>query len=140
MWSTPSSTARRSTASAASRSRGGPKTPGPASCIAPNPMWPIGRPPSVEIFDVVMPPPCATVTRATRRALILGVPPPPSETRRAELAEFLKHRRALVSETVGLEANGRRRTPGLRREEIAQLAGVGLSWYTWLEQGRNIRP
>jgi transcriptional regulator with XRE-family HTH domain len=57
------------------------------------------------------------------------------------LAEFLKHRRALVSpESVGLEANGRRRTPGLRREEVAQLAGVGLSWYTWLEQGRDIRP
>jgi transcriptional regulator with XRE-family HTH domain len=43
-------------------------------------------------------------------------------------------------ETVGLEANGRRRTPGLRREEVAQLAGVGLSWYTWLEQERDIRP
>jgi transcriptional regulator with XRE-family HTH domain len=41
---------------------------------------------------------------------------------------------------VGLPANGRRRTPGLRREEVAQLAGVGLSWYTWLEQGRDIRP
>jgi transcriptional regulator with XRE-family HTH domain len=95
----------------------------------------------MEVLDVVMPTPCATVTRATRRASILGAAPPPSETRRAELAEFLKHRRALVSpETVGLEANGRRRTPGLRREEVAQLAGVGLSWYTWLEQGRNIRP
>jgi transcriptional regulator with XRE-family HTH domain len=95
----------------------------------------------VDVFDVVMRQPCATVTRATRRASILGAAPPPSETRRAELAEFLKHRRALVSpETVGLEPNGRRRTPGLRREEVAQLAGVGLSWYTWLEQGRNIRP
>jgi transcriptional regulator with XRE-family HTH domain len=39
-----------------------------------------------------------------------------------------------------LLANGRRRTPGLRREEVAQLAGVGLSWYTWLEQGRDIKP
>jgi transcriptional regulator with XRE-family HTH domain len=37
---------------------------------------------------------------------------------------------------VGLPATGRRRTPGLRREEVAELAGVGLSWYTWLEQGR----
>jgi transcriptional regulator with XRE-family HTH domain len=43
-------------------------------------------------------------------------------------------------ESVGLQSNGRRRTPGLRREEVAQLAGVGLSWYTWLEQGRDIRP
>ena len=41
---------------------------------------------------------------------------------------------------MGLTANGRRRTPGLRREEISQLAGVGLSWYTWLEQGRDITP
>jgi transcriptional regulator with XRE-family HTH domain len=61
--------------------------------------------------------------------------------RRSELAEFLRQRRELVSpESAGLEANGRRRTPGLRREEVAQLAGVGLSWYTWLEQGRDIRP
>src|SRR6478672_13301889 len=35
---------------------------------------------------------------------------------------------------------GPRRTPGLRREEVSQLAGVGLSWYTWLEQGRDITP
>src|SRR5918996_153845 len=141
MWSTPSSTTRRSTASAASRSRGGPKTPGPASCIAPNPMRPTGRPPNMDVVDVVIRPRCATVTRATRRASILGAAPPPSEARRAELAEFLKHRRALVGpESVGFEANGRRRTPGLRREEVAQLAGVGLSWYTWLEQERDIRP
>lgn len=41
---------------------------------------------------------------------------------------------------MGLSANGNRRTPGLRREEVAALAGVGLSWYTWLEQGREITP
>jgi transcriptional regulator with XRE-family HTH domain len=41
---------------------------------------------------------------------------------------------------VGLPADGIRRTPGLRREEVAMLAGVGLSWYTWLEQGRDITP
>jgi transcriptional regulator with XRE-family HTH domain len=46
----------------------------------------------------------------------------------------------MTPENVGLPANGRRRTPGLRREEVAQLAGVGLSWYTWLEQGRDITP
>jgi transcriptional regulator with XRE-family HTH domain len=38
---------------------------------------------------------------------------------------------------VGLPAGGRRRTPGLRREEVARLADVGVSWYTWLEQGRD---
>ncbi|HET6740249.1 MAG TPA: helix-turn-helix transcriptional regulator, partial [Kribbella sp.] len=59
--------------------------------------------------------------------------------RRTELGEFLKARRARVSpEDVGLPAGGRRRTPGLRREELAQLAGVGVTWYTWLEQGRPI--
>ena len=59
--------------------------------------------------------------------------------RRAELADFLRTRRArLRPEQFGLPTFGRRRTPGLRREEIAQLAGVGVSWYTWLEQGRDI--
>src|SRR6266446_9414699 len=59
--------------------------------------------------------------------------------RRAELADFLKTRRArLRPEQLGLSTLGRRRTPGLRREEVAQLAGVGVSWYTWLEQGRAI--
>jgi transcriptional regulator with XRE-family HTH domain len=71
----------------------------------------------------------------------VGLAPPPSEARRSELTDFLRTRRAQVApQEVGLPANGRRRTPGLRREEVAQLAGVGLSWYTWLEQGRDIRP
>ncbi|WP_413043856.1 helix-turn-helix transcriptional regulator [Pseudomonas sp. YJ42] len=61
------------------------------------------------------------------------------ERNRAELADFLRHRRERISpEEVGLPAGKRRRTPGLRREEVAALAGVGLSWYTWLEQGRDI--
>ena len=62
------------------------------------------------------------------------------ESRRAELADFLKARRAALQPTdVGLPGCGRRRTPGLRREEVAQLAGVGTTWYTWLEQGRDVR-
>jgi transcriptional regulator with XRE-family HTH domain len=58
--------------------------------------------------------------------------------RRAELGAFLRTRRAAVRPAdVGLpEGTGRRRTPGLRREEVAQLSGVGIAWYTWLEQGR----
>jgi transcriptional regulator with XRE-family HTH domain len=61
-------------------------------------------------------------------------------TRREELADFLRTRReAITPGEVGLPAGGRRRTPGLRREEVAQLAGVGTTWYTWLEQGRDIR-
>ena len=71
----------------------------------------------------------------------MGLAPPPSAERRSELTDFLRTRRAQVTpEDAGLPANGRRRTPGLRREEVAQLAGVGLSWYTWLEQGRDIKP
>jgi Helix-turn-helix domain len=67
----------------------------------------------------------------------MGLAPPP--TRRLELAEFLRNRRETTTpEVVGLSASGNRRTPGLRREEVSQLAGVGLSWYTWLEQGREI--
>ena len=64
-----------------------------------------------------------------------------AEIRRRELAEFLRSRRARVSPTdVGLPDAGVRRTPGLRREEVAILAGVGVTWYTWLEQGRKINP
>jgi len=60
-------------------------------------------------------------------------------TRRTELAQFLRSRRArLAPADVGLPPGLRRRTPGLRREEVAQLAGVGVTWYTWLEQGRSI--
>ncbi|WP_078588554.1 MULTISPECIES: helix-turn-helix transcriptional regulator [Streptomyces] len=61
------------------------------------------------------------------------------DRRRTELARFLKACRARVTpEEVGLVPGLRRRTPGLRREEVAQLAGVGVTWYTWLEQGRPI--
>ena len=59
--------------------------------------------------------------------------------RRDELAAFLRARReALRPEEVGLPPGRGRRTPGLRREEIALLAGVSVTWYTWLEQGRPI--
>ncbi|MFF3324372.1 helix-turn-helix transcriptional regulator [Streptomyces sp. NPDC002889] len=60
--------------------------------------------------------------------------------RLGELREFLMSRRARVSPAeAGLpDGGGRRRTPGLRREEVAVLAGVGVSWYQWLEQGRDI--
>jgi len=56
-----------------------------------------------------------------------------------ELADFLKTRRAkILPSQIGISSTMRRRTPGLRREEVAQLAGIGLTWYTWLEQGREI--
>ncbi|WP_053205210.1 helix-turn-helix transcriptional regulator [Jiangella muralis] len=65
--------------------------------------------------------------------------PAPTLIRRDQLRDFLRTRRArLTPGDVGLVAVGRRRTPGLRREEVAVLAGVGVSWYTWLEQGRDI--
>lgn len=61
--------------------------------------------------------------------------------RRDELAAFLRNRRERLSPIdVGLPKGSRRRTPGLRREEVALLAGIGATWYTWLEQGRDVRP
>ncbi|WP_067131187.1 helix-turn-helix transcriptional regulator [Microtetraspora malaysiensis] len=56
-----------------------------------------------------------------------------------ELGAFLRAHRALLKpEDVGLPPTARRRTPGLRREEVASLSGVSMAWYTWLEQGRVI--
>src|SRR5205809_495596 len=137
MWSTPSSIARRSPARAASGSRGGPQPPGPASCMAPGRMRLGGVSARREVWG--MDTACASVAVRTRRADILGLAPPP--TRRDELAEFLRsHRAAIRPESVGLDGGGNRRTPGLRREEVSLLAGVGLSWYTWLEQGRDNKP
>lgn len=58
---------------------------------------------------------------------------------RTELSDFLRrHRGRLSPADVGLPETARRRTKGLRREEVAALAGVGLTWYTWFEQGRDI--
>lgn len=60
--------------------------------------------------------------------------------RHKELGDFLKSRRAkILPAQVGLPAGMRRRTPGLRREEVALLSGIGLTWYTWIEQGRPIQ-
>lgn len=62
------------------------------------------------------------------------------QTRLQLLSEFLTKQRAKIQpEAAGLPAGTRRRTPGLRREEVAQLAGVSTTWYTWLEQGRDIK-
>jgi transcriptional regulator with XRE-family HTH domain len=62
----------------------------------------------------------------------------PDPNPRQLLGEFLRTRRARLSpEAVGLPSAPRRRTPGLRREEVAQLSGVSATWYTWLEQGRE---
>ena len=82
----------------------------------------------------------------SRQATVLGNEPGPAQPvtgalcrRREELGNFLKARRAgLAPEDFGMPGGSRRRTPGLRREELALLAGVGVTWYTWLEQGREI--
>ncbi len=63
------------------------------------------------------------------------------QERRQALADFLQKRRAQLSPTeVGLPPGVRRRTAGLRREEVAQLANIGISWYVSLEQGRDVHP
>jgi transcriptional regulator with XRE-family HTH domain len=67
--------------------------------------------------------------------------PASDEIRKRELGAFLRSRRErLAPADIGLPAGARRRTPGLRREEIAMVAGVGTTWYTWLEQGRDVKP
>ena len=93
----------------------------------------------------------AVMTVAQQTTSPSSTPPPESpkrpasppravgQVRRTELGTFLRSRRErLLPEDVGLPPSLRRRTPGLRREEVAQLAGVGVTWYTWLEQGRPI--
>ncbi|MGH7094103.1 MAG: helix-turn-helix domain-containing protein, partial [Stellaceae bacterium] len=58
--------------------------------------------------------------------------------RRRELGDFVRAQRERVSPaSVGLAGAVRRRTPGLRREEVAQFAGLSPTWYTWIEQGRT---
>ncbi|MFD5918663.1 helix-turn-helix transcriptional regulator [Kitasatospora sp. NPDC058201] len=82
--------------------------------------------------------PTGTATGGTAAANTGKVPA--ADARRHELAAFLRSRRERIApEQVGLPMTGRRRTPGLRREEVAQLAAVGVTWYTWLEQGRSIQ-
>src|SRR4029434_7941841 len=61
-------------------------------------------------------------------------------TRREDLASFLKVSRARISPSdVGLPPCARRRAEGLRREEVASLTGMSVSWYTWFEQGRDVQ-
>jgi transcriptional regulator with XRE-family HTH domain len=64
---------------------------------------------------------------------------PLTETPARALGEFIRaHRERLSPLAVGLPPGPRRRTPGLRREEVAQLCGVSPTWYTWIEQGRQV--
>src|SRR5260370_22785011 len=63
------------------------------------------------------------------------------ETQRRALGDFLRtHRVRLSPVGLGMASSGRRRTPGLRREEVAQACGMSTTWYTWLEQGRDVSP
>ena len=64
-----------------------------------------------------------------------------NEDRRKDLAQFLKDRRARIAPAAaGLAVGTRRRARGLLREEVAMMAGVGVTWYTWLEQARPVKP
>ncbi|MGN6229798.1 MAG: helix-turn-helix transcriptional regulator [Trinickia sp.] len=75
----------------------------------------------------------ATATRATSAAVPLDATPARA------LGEFIRaHRERLTPQAVGLPPGPRRRTPGLRREEVAQMCGVSPTWYTWIEQGRPV--
>ena len=74
----------------------------------------------------------------------LPLPPSPmrevgASLRRRALGDFVRTARARMSpQMAGLPAGLRRRTPGLRREEVAQLCGISVTWYTWIEQGREV--
>jgi transcriptional regulator with XRE-family HTH domain len=62
-----------------------------------------------------------------------------SPVQRRELGDFIRaQRERLDPAAIGLAARSRRRTPGLRREEVAQLCGLSTTWYTWIEQGRDV--
>src|SRR5580692_10877541 len=62
-----------------------------------------------------------------------------SIVQRRAFGDFVRSYRARVSPAaVGLPAGNRRRTPGLRREELAQLCGLSTTWFTWIEQGRDV--
>ena len=64
-----------------------------------------------------------------------------ADLRRSELGDFLRSRREKLSpKALGLSNGRRRRTPGLRREEVAERAGIGVDWYIRLEQGRTVSP
>ena len=64
-----------------------------------------------------------------------------TDASRTELGDFLRSRREkLTPNDLGLPDGRRRRTPGLRREEVAELAGIGVDWYVRLEQGRTVCP
>src|ERR1700761_4790722 len=66
---------------------------------------------------------------------------PMPDPQRSELGDFLRSRREKLSpKSMGLPSVRRRRTPGLRREEVAELAGIGVDWYIRLEQGRSVSP
>src|SRR5579871_4555344 len=81
------------------------------------------------------------MTAALPVSATITPPASPDDARRHSLGDFLRLRRArLAPRDVGLPEGVRRRTPGLRREEVALLAGVGATWYTWLEQGREVKP
>lgn len=63
----------------------------------------------------------------------------PTDAQRRALGDFIRALRGrLTPSTFGIEAGSRRRTPGLRREEVAQLCGMSPTWYTWIEQGRDV--
>ncbi|MWA10996.1 helix-turn-helix transcriptional regulator [Streptomyces sp. BA2] len=83
--------------------------------------------------------PADPVGTAPAAAVGTATPTQPDRIRRSELADFLRSRRERITpEQAGLPRGPRRRTPGLRREEVAHLSTVGVTWYTWLEQGRAI--
>ena len=79
--------------------------------------------------------------RGTGTATTTFALPPPSPRKNAELGAFLKAKRAAADpHAYAIKVSSRRRAKGLLREEVAQIAGISVTWYTWLEQGRLTTP
>jgi transcriptional regulator with XRE-family HTH domain len=73
------------------------------------------------------------------KSMINNSSPDHAAVLRQQLGEFIRiHRQRIAPDSVGFQSGGRRRTPGLRREELAQLCRVSVTWITWLEQGREV--
>lgn len=66
---------------------------------------------------------------------VIEYPGTPTTTKRQELADFVRTRREALTPS---QATGRRRVKGLRREEVAEAAGISVAWYTWIEQAREV--
>lgn len=96
---------------------------------------------AISASNVEGAPPDSEASRATGTATTTFAPSPAAARKNPELGAFLKAKRAALDPRAhGVSVTARRRAKGLLREEVAQIAGISVTWYTWLEQGRLTNP